>query len=502
MNYNLKHKGMITLCIMLATIMEIIDSTIANVALPHMQGSLGASQDQISWVLTSYIVSAAITMPLTSWLVNVFGTRNLLLICTTGFTFASMLCGLATSINQMVLYRLIQGVLGASLVPLSQSILFEINPPEKHGQAMATWGMGIMFAPIVGPMLGGYITEHYSWRWIFFINLPVGILASVGIATFLPKSEVIKKAFDIKGFILFSTFIATLQLMLDRGELVDWFESKEILLYCFVSIVTFITSILYSMKKSDPFVPVDIFKDRNFSVSTILMFCVGMILFASIVIMPQFLQLILGYNVFDAGLLTAPRGVGVLISMGVAGKLVGKLDIRSLIIFGITCIATTMYLSSGFNFDVTKLHVSLVGLVQGFGFGFIFVPISSVSLATLPSSLRTQATSMSSLIRNIGSSVGISMIIFFIGYNVKFNHAILVENARQNNKNINHYAAKIPGAEDGSVLYLEGEIMRQSGLMGYLNAFKLSMFAALFMIPLILFLKPVKIAPGTKVDLH
>ncbi len=498
-----KNKAMITLCVMLSTIMEVIDTTIANVALPHMQGGLGASQEQITWVLTSYIVSSAVAMPITGWLVSNLGIKKVLIACTAGFTVASMLCGIASSLEQMVLYRLLQGICGAALVPLSQSILFSINPPEKHGQAMAIWGIGIMVAPILGPVLGGYITENYNWRWIFFINLPVGILTLIGLTIFLPKDFPKKNKFDVTGFLLFSVFIMALQLFLDRGEQKDWLESPEIVTYIIISFFCFIFFIISSFKREQAFIPLEIFKDPNFTASSILMFIVGSILMSSVSIMPQFLQTLVGYNVLDAGILTAPRGLGVMISMAVVGKQIGKIDSRILLSFGIFMISFSAFIMTSFTVDVSKQSLVIAGIAQGFGLGFLFVPLSTIALSTLSDTVRPQASALFSLIRSIGGAIGISILSFSISYNAKLNHAILTEYIKPNSKNIATYFSNftVPN-KTLKLAVIEGVLTKEAYLISYINAFKLSMWMSLAAFPFVFLIRPTKIKKGEQIAMH
>ena len=317
---------------MLATIMQGVDNTIANVALPHIQGSLSAAQDQVAWVLTSYIVAVAIMTPLTGWLAGRLGIKYVFLFSVAGFTLASALCGSATSLTQLVIYRLLQGACGAGLVPLSQSVLMQINPPERHGQAIAIWGMGVMLGPIFGPMLGGWLTQDYSWRWIFYINLPVGVIASLGILVFIRETRhTHREAFDFFGFVTLSIAIGALQMMLDRGELKDWFNSTEIWVEAIVSGVFFYLFIVHTATASDrSFINLDLLKSPNFMAGTVLMFFVGGILSGTLALLPTMLQSLMNYPVFTTGLVTAPRGVGTMIAMFLVGRMINRVDNRLL----------------------------------------------------------------------------------------------------------------------------------------------------------------------------
>ncbi len=499
------NKGMITLCVMLATIMEVIDLTIANVALPHIQGALNASQDQITWIVTSYVVSSGIAMPVAGFLAGRYGAKNLLLYCVLGFTIASLLCAVSASLTEMVIFRLMQGVFGAALVPISQSVLLNINPPHKHGQAMATWGIGIMVAPILGPMLGGYITDHFDWRWIFFINLPVGIVAFIGILTFLTsdKKQLHNHQFDIRGFVIFTILISSLQLMLDRGQQKNWFDSSEIKFYVISATLSLGLFLFYSFGKKDSFIPLRFFLDRNFTVSTLLMFCVGVILFSSITLSPLFLQNLIGYPVFDAGLLTAPRGVGTLFSMFIVGKLIGKIDSRILVGFGLLMAGVSSYMMSFFNLDVTEFLISVSGLIQGFGLGFVFVPLSATAFLTLPDIDRPQASAIFSLVRTIGGAVGISLIIFLLGYWTRLNHAILSEQIIDGAKNVIAYRFYISDFDIAAQnQLLERQVSIQANLIGYLNSFKLTAILSFCAIPLVLLLKTPKNDGKIEITIH
>lgn len=486
------NKAMITLCVMLATIMEVIDLTIANVALPHIQGALSASQDQITWVVTSYVVSAGIAMPVAGFLAGKYGAKKVLIYCISGFTIASLLCGTSTSLMQMVVFRLMQGIFGAGLVPISQSVLLSINPPAKHGQAMATWGIGIMVAPILGPMLGGYITDNFDWRWIFFINMPVGIIALIGIITFLSKTQkdMHNNKFDLGGFVIFTILISTMQLMLDRGEQQDWFESKEITFYAITATLSLLFFLIYSSGKKDSFIPIRFFLDRNFAVSTMLIFCVGVVLFSSITILPLFLQSLIGYPVFDSGLLTAPRGIGTLFSMFIVGKLVGKVDSRFLVGFGFTMAGLSGYMMSFFNLDVTNYLISVSGIIQGFGLGFVFVPLSATAFSTLAGVDRPQAAAIFSLVRTIGGAVGVSLVIFLLGYWTKMNHALLSESIVDGAKNVVDYRYYLNDFDNATQnQLLDQQVSTQASLIGYLNSFRMTSFLSFCALPLVLLLK-------------
>ncbi|MGD9741275.1 MAG: DHA2 family efflux MFS transporter permease subunit [Dongiaceae bacterium] len=487
-----RHRGPIVVSVMLATIMQALDTTIANVALPHMQGSLSATQDQISWVLTSYIVAAAIMTPPTGILAEKFGRKRLFLSAVAGFTIASMLCGVAQSLPEMVAFRLLQGVFGASLVPLSQAVLLDTYPREEHGRAMALWGVGVMVGPILGPTLGGYLTEYYNWRWVFFINLPFGIIAFLGILAFvhdnLPRPP---RRFDLFGFAMLSLAIGALQLMLDRGELKNWFESPEIMIEAAIAALGFYLFIVQMTTAENPFLDATLFKDRNFVTSLFFIFIVGIILLATLALLPPFLQNLMGYPVVTTGLVLAPRGVGTMIAMLVIGRLIGKIDARLVLIFGLSLAAISLWEMAGFTEEVSEWTLIRTGVVQGLGLGFIFVPLTTIAFSTLPPFLRTEAAGMFSLMRNIGSSIGVSIVTSLLVRYTQVNHENLA-------RFTSPYAPQMqPGnlpsmwdpATAQGLAALNAEVTQQASLIAYLNDFRLMMYVTLAAIPMVLLLR-------------
>src|SRR4051812_35900492 len=333
--HEVPHRGVLTLCVMLATIMQALDTTIANVALPYMMGSLSATLDQINWVLTSYIVAAAIMTPVTGFLTARFGRKRVFLATVAGFTAASVLCGMAASLEQMVLFRLLQGVFGAPLVPLSQSVLLDSYPKERHGSAMALWGVGVMVGPILGPTLGGWLTEYYDWRWVFYINLPIGILTFLGLSAFLSETKTSRVALDWLGFLTLSLGIGALQMMLDRGEQLDWFSSTEVVLEAALTGLSLYLFLVHTATAERPFISPKMFRDRNFAIGLVFIFMVGIILLATLALLTPYLQNLMGYPVITAGIVLAPRGVGTMIAMIIVGRVINRVDPRGLIILGL-----------------------------------------------------------------------------------------------------------------------------------------------------------------------
>lgn len=484
-----KHRGLITLSIMLATIMQVLDTTIANVALPSMTGDLGASQDTITWVLTSYIVSSAIMTPVTGWLADRLGKRELFLIAIIGFVATSIACGLAWSLPSMVAFRLLQGVFGAAIVPLSQTFLLDINPREKAGQAMAMWGAGIMVGPIIGPTLGGWLTESYNWRWVFLINLPVGVMALAGCLAFLPRMPRKRRSFDVTGFALLSLALGALQLLLDRGGEVDWFTAPEIWVYLLVSISGLWMFAVHILHAESPFLDPEMFRDRNFRIGLVFIFVVGIILLASLALLPPMLSRILGYPVITTGWVMAPRGVGTMISMLLVGRLVRKVDPRMLVIAGLSLTALSLWEMTGFSPQMDAWPVIRSGVVQGLGLGLVFVPLSTIAFATLDAGFRADATSLFSLVRNIGSSIGISLVSAALARNIQINHAELSAFITPFNPLLGQVS---PGALTGnpqSLQMLEGMVNTQAAMVSYVDDFYLMMWVSLAAMPLALILQ-------------
>jgi DHA2 family multidrug resistance protein len=487
----LRVRPIIVACAMMATIMQALDTTIANVALPYMQGSLTATQDQINWVLTSYIVAAAIMTPPVGWLASRFGRKNIFVICVSGFTAASMLCGIATSLEEMVIFRLLQGVFGAALVPLSQSVMFDLYPEEQRGSAMAMWGMGVMLGPILGPTLGGYLTETYNWRWVFFVNLPFGILAAIGFLWALPAAEKVRTMkFDWFGFGMLSLGIGALQMLLDRGEQVDWLASGEIWIYTALTVIGFYVFFVHTFTAEKPFIDPSLLRDRNLATSLVMMFVVGIVLLATLALLTPYLQGLMGYPVVTAGLVLGPRGVGTMMAMMLVGRLVQRYDARYLMLFGFVLTAIALYEMSGFTPDVSQFTLIWTGMVQGFGLGFLFVPIQTIAFATLPAHQRTDGAALISLTRNIGSAVGISVVTFLLIRNTAIMHADLSQFVNP----FSHAVQSLAGtAMDASTMtgkaILNQVVGRQASIVAYADDFWLMMWIAIAAMPVVFIMK-------------
>ena len=487
---------LITGSVMLATIMQAVDMTIANVALPNMQGTLATTQDQIAWVLTSYIVTAAIMMPPTGFLAGRFGRKRLFIIAVVGFTATSMLCGYADSLAEMVFYRILQGAFGAFLVPLSQAVLLDIYPPEQHGTAMAIWGMGVMIGPIIGPTLGGYLTEYYNWRWVFFINLPIGLLALAGFLTVLPETAKDRvRRFDWFGFALLGIAVASFQIMLDRGELKDWFDSTEIIIEAVLAALTLYMFVAHMLTTtSRPFIDPHIFTDRNFVIGLVQIILFGVLLLTGLALLPPFLQNLLGYPVVTVGLVLAPRGLGAMAGMVVVSQVNKFIDLRYLMVFGLILIAWSMWEMTLFTADVSMFTLLWTGIVQGIGFGFFYVPLTVLSFTTLPHRYRTEAAGMFNLCRNVGSSVAISVLVGLVIRYTQVNHAEIAGMVSLYSPMTG--AADYPDmwslAEPAGRAALNTEVSRQAATIAYLNDFKLMTIVSILAIPLpLLFRKQV-----------
>jgi MFS transporter, DHA2 family, multidrug resistance protein len=486
------NRAAITFCVILATLMQALDTTIANVALPYMQGSVSASQDQIAWVLTSYIVAAAIMTPPTGYLAGRFGLKRLFLISVAGFTVASMLCGMSQSLVQIVLFRVLQGLFGAALVPLSQTTLLNINPPARQGSAMALWGVAVMAGPVLGPVLGGWLTEAYSWRYVFYINLPVGILAFAGITTFLPETaRNVTAKLDWFGFGTLSLTIAAFQVMLDRGEQLDWFGSGEIVVEAIIGASAFYLFLVHTFTAPGPFVRPSLFRDRNFTAGIVFIAIIGLTYYASLALQPPYLQDLMNYPIVTAGVVLGPRGVGTMGAMLVVGKLIGKVDTRALLGVGLGLTAWSFYAMTGWTPDVSQMTIINVGVIQGIGLGFLFVPLSVVTLSTLPSELRAEGAGLYSLSRNIGSSVGISVVNSLLTTNTQVNHAEIARHVTAVNRIFSDPSiAQVwnPLTAAGRAA-LDAVITQQAQIIAYIDDYKLLMIATIAVLPLLVVFK-------------
>ena len=496
-------RRLITISVMAASVMNSLDSTIANVALPHIQGSVSASADEISWVLTSYIIAAAIFTPLTGWFAGRFGRKRLMLYSIVGFTVASGLCGVAGDLGEIVGFRLLQGVFGAALVPMSQAILLDINPPEQHGPAMSIWSMGAVLGPIVGPALGGWLTDNLSWRWVFFINLPIGALSFLGLSIFLSETKAATRTrLDLFGFALLGLAIGSLQLMLDRGQGKGWFSATEICLEGASALFFAVLFVIQTLTARRPFIDLSLFGDRNFTLGSVFGFFLGVLIFSVLALLPPLLEGLMNYPVVFTGLVTAPRGVGSFLSMLVAGRLVKYVDSRLLILVGFLLGGVSMYAMSHFSLGMDSSLVVSSGFVQGLSTGMIFVPLSTITFATLNPKYRNEGAAMFTLIRNIGSAIGISVLEAMTIRNTAIVHSRLVEGVRPDNPVLAQRAAGFDFTAPFQVARLNAEITRQASMVAYIDAFWFLFIVMIAATPLLLLMRGPRRAAHDNVQLH
>jgi MFS transporter, DHA2 family, multidrug resistance protein len=485
------NRGAITASITCATIMQGVDSTIANVALPHIQGSMSAAQDQVAWVVTSYIVAAAIMTPLAGWLAGRFGVKYVFLLSVIGFTIASALCGAAMSLTQLVLFRLLQGVCGAALVPLSQSVLFQTNPPERYARAMAVWGTGTMLGPVIGPALGGWLTDNLTWRWVFYINLPVGLLCALCIALFIHETgPTHRERFDLFGFAMLSLAVGAMQMMLDRGELKDWFASTEIWIEATIAGLTFYLFAIHTATASgSSFLNREVLKDANCLGGIILMGFFGIILNGTSVLLPTMMQELMNYPVVTSGLITAPRSIGTMVSMFVVVRLIGRIDTRLIILIGMAITAASLWQMTGFSLLMGMDPIVVSGVVQGFGLGFVFTPLSTITFSTLPRQYLTQGTALFSLTRYIGGSLGVAAVEALLVENTQTVHSRLVEHLRPDNPLTQHLMLPYSLTSPTGMAALNAEVTRQAQMIAYIDNYYLMMIIIVASLPLLLLLR-------------
>ena len=489
-----RHRGLITASVTLATVLQAVDTTIANVALPHIGGNLSASLEQMDWVLTSYIVAAAIMTPLSGWLAGRFGRKRVLVLSVAGFTISSMLCGMAQSIDQIVVFRVLQGLSGAGLVPLSQAVLLDINPPERHGRAMALWGQGVVLGPMLAPVLGGWLTDNYSWRWVFYINVPFGILSAIGLMAYVRESQTRRTRFDFLGFGALSLAVGALQILLDRGELKDWFGSPEIWIETGIAIGALYVFMVHTLTTRDPFISLGLFKDANFAMGNLLVFIVGVVLFATLALLPPLLQDLLGYPVLTSGIAMAPRGFGSFVSMYLAGRLIGRVDVRLLIGVGIAVTAASLEMMCGYSTQMPQTLVWSTTFLQGLGTGLTYVALTTVAFATLGAQYRSEGTSMFNLLRNVGSSIGIAATGALLTRNTQVMHERLAAHIVPWGGQIRLQAPFSFTAPSG-LAALNAAVTRQAQMIAYNDDFKLMFLLTLALIPLVLLLRPARARP-------
>jgi DHA2 family multidrug resistance protein len=498
----------LTVCAMMATIMQALDSTIANVALPYMQGGLSASQDQINWVLTSYILAAAIMTAPIAWLTGRFGRKRLFIVCVAGFTVASVLCASAQTIEEMVLFRALQGSFGAALVPLSQSVLLDSYSLADRGSAMAIWGVGVMLGPIMGPTLGGWLTDQYSWHWVFLINLPIGVVTVAGMMIVMDETPTDRsRRFDWLGFITFAIGVGALQVMLDRGEQVGWFSSTEIVAELIISIAGFYYFFAHSFTTDNPFVRFEVFRDRNFVTGVTFMAFIGVTLFGTMALVSPFMQNVIGYPITTAGWLLGTRGFGTVVAMALVGRLLKVVEARWLLLAGLILTAGTLYQMELYSDQTQGLTIIVTNVIQGLGLGLLFVPLSTIAFLTLSGDLRTDGAAMLTLIRNIFSSVGISVMVAQLSDNTTIMHARLTEYVTPFSGPLQMPDASIFNmTTDAGRALLDAIVTQQAVIIAYGNDYKILLVLSVIAMPLVLFVGSSaavrRLAKGAKDEVH
>jgi len=500
------NKWLITIAVMIPTFMEIVDTSVANVALPNMQGSLNAGTDEVTWVITSYLVSNAVVLPMTGWLSRLFGRKRFFTTCIILFTFSSFLCGAAPNLGSLIFFRVVQGAAGGALIPISQAILMESFPPAQQGMAMAIFGIGAMFGPVVGPSLGGWITDNMSWPWIFYINIPVGVIAVIMVNYFVFDPAYLKRTkatIDYWGLALLTLGIGSLQVVLDKGQQDDWFNSSFIIAFSIISVVSLLLFAYVELKHEHPVVNLRLFKDISFSSGNFIMFIVGFCLYGSIVMIPLFLQTLMGYNATMSGMVMAPGGVATLLTMPIVGALMQKYDGRWIVLGGLIIGAWSMFIMQGFNLETSYWHFVWPRIVLGTSMGMIFVPLITITLSTIPREEMGNATGMNNLLRNIGGSVGIATSTTLLSRMTQFYQTSLAPHVNQYSL---HAQSLWNELQQGAIAkgvdavtsqktalgILYGTVQKQAAMLAYNYIFWVIGIAFLAVIPFLLLLKKLK----------
>lgn len=489
-------RGLSLFFVLAAVMLHTIDSTIANVALPHMQGSLSANMDQVAWVITGYIMAAAIATPSVAWLSERYGIKRVLIGSTLGFTATSALCGVAISLDDMVFYRVLQGMSGASLIPLGQTVVMSTYSREELPKAMSLFGLGVMFGPVIGPTLGGYITEYMNWRWVFFVNVPIGLAAAVGLWVFVKDHRIEQSSlFDGYGFVALVTFVGCLQVALDRGHGEDWFQSWEIISLSVLAGMGLYFFVLRTMSASRPLFAREIFLNRNFILGNLAFVIVMGNMITSLVMVPTLMQSVMGYPVLQSGLLIAPRGLGMMIAMSLAPRLAGGVDQRLMTIIGLVLASWALWEQSQVSIYFTQAQFAWTGFAQGFGLGLAFVQLGTLCFSTIPDRLRLQATTVYNISRNTGAALSASLGITILTRNIQINSQEIGENVAYLKKSFD-LVPVLSAASDNPVALalLQSGIARQAAFISYINSFVLIAAVTLIGIPLVLLIKPPK--PG------
>jgi len=497
----------ITISVMLATFMEVLDTTVVNVSIPHISGNLSATYEEGTWVVTSYLVANAIILPMSGWLASYFGRRRMLLVCVAGFSIASLLCGAASSLTQLILFRILQGLAGGGLQPLSQAILFETFPKEKHGQAMAAYGLGIIVAPIVGPTLGGWITDNYTWRWIFYLNIPVGIFSLLMMARFIHDPPYIQRkrdtGVDLWGIGLLALGLGSLQILLDTGQRKDWLGSRDIRIEAFCCIAGLLAFVIREMMVEHPIVDLRALKDRSFAIGVLLMSAVGFCLYASLVLLPQYLETLLSYPSMQAGLALSPRGLGSFALTFIVGAIAARVDVRKLLVAGFLVGAGTMFMLSGLNLNAGYWDIFWPQVLQGGAMACMFIPLAAAAMSHVPREKMGNATSIFNLMRNIGGSVGIAMMTTLLARRQQFHQSRLIEHIRTGQPQASallHQFTQffiLKGSDPVTASHqaygaMFMQLQQHAAMLSFVEAFKIMGLVFLAMIPLVTLLKDPK----------
>jgi DHA2 family multidrug resistance protein len=501
---------LIAASVMLATFMEVLDTSVANVALPHIAGNLSATTEESTWVLTSYLVSNAIILPAANWLGRYFGRKRFLIVCITIFTLSSALCGAATSLGMLIVARIAQGAGGGALQPIAQAVLMESFPREKRGSAMAVFGLGVVVAPIIGPTLGGWITDNYSWRWIFYINIPIGILAVLMANTFVEDPPYIKDQrpgrIDYIGFGLMALALGTMQLILDKGQEEEWFASNFITWLAVLSGTALIAFIVWELRSKEPIVDLSVLANRNFAVGTTLMIAMGVVLYGTIALLPLFLQTLMGYPAVTSGMAVSPRGFGAITSMLIVGRLINRVRGRYLVMFGFSVLAYSIYLFTKINLEISISSIVWPNIISGFAMGFIFVPLTTMALGTLTNEKMGNASGVFNLMRNTGGSVGIATVTTLLARGAQVHQAAMVSHLSPYDPAFQERVKQLSGgfaARGGSAIAtqqaygsLYGTLVRQATVLSYIDVFRVLSLLCVMCIPATLLFERVKKKPG------
>ena len=494
---------LITIAALAAVMMTTLDGTIAIIALPRIQSSLVASQEQIAWVITSYLIAAAVGTPLSGWLADRFGRSRVMAISVLGFTGASIGCGLSPNLDTLVVFRFLQGLSGASLVPLSQVLILDINPPEKHGPAIALFGIGTLMGPTIGPTLGAWLTEYISWRAIFLINIPIGVIAFLGLFIFSrDKLDHVSHAFDLKGFIALSMTLTSFQLMLDRGQMLDWFSSPEVCIEAAVAGFSCYIAVVHMFTARHPFIKPAIFRDRNFLIGTMLSASTGVLLNGVVPTVTSMMQQLLGYPVMLAGILSLPRAAGNMLTVFVVGRLVTRIQPRLLIVFGFGMLLASLWILVNLSLETQQSSLAMVALLQGFGSGFVFLPLTLVVFSTLKPEYRNEGSTIFSLVRSLGGAAGLSVIQTMTIRDTASVQARLVEKVRPDNPVMAWRSPGFDVSDPGSVGHALGEVMRQATMVAYVDTFRVIFILAVLMLPLCLMMRTARAVSSEIAPVH